>query len=116
MAAVLRSPAHRLLSGSLLLLTVTGRRSGRRHTLPVGYARDGDLVYVLVGRYRAKRWWRNLIEPAPVRVRLRGEEIAGSAQAFPPGRDADIVAEATEAGLRAPSAEDAVVRILLRPV
>ena len=40
--AVLRSPVHRLLSGSLVLLTYTGRRSGRRYTLPVMYAEQGS--------------------------------------------------------------------------
>ena len=42
--AVLRSPAHRLLSGSVLLLTYTGRRSATRYTIPVQYHRDGVTV------------------------------------------------------------------------
>jgi hypothetical protein len=37
--ALLRSPLHRLLSEQMLLLTYAGRRSGRRFTLPLGYAR-----------------------------------------------------------------------------
>ena len=36
--AVLRSPAHRLLSGMAVELRYTGRRSGRRYVLPVQYA------------------------------------------------------------------------------
>jgi hypothetical protein len=35
---ILRSPVHRLLSGSLAVMTYTGRKSGRRHSLPVMYA------------------------------------------------------------------------------
>ena len=35
--AVLRSPLHPLLSHGLALLHVTGRRSGRRYWIPVGY-------------------------------------------------------------------------------
>jgi len=38
--AVLRSPAHRLLSGMAIELRYTGRRSGREFTLPVQYAPD----------------------------------------------------------------------------
>jgi len=39
---LLRSPLHRLASGSLLLITYRGRRSGRRFTIPVIYAeREG---------------------------------------------------------------------------
>ena len=33
--ALLRSPAHRVMSRGVLLLTYTGRRSGRRYALPV---------------------------------------------------------------------------------
>ena len=47
--AVLRSPAHGLLSGHLALLTVTGRRSGRAFTFPVGYHREGERVTIGVG-------------------------------------------------------------------
>lgn len=35
--ALIRSRLHGLASGSLALITVTGRRSGREHTFPVGY-------------------------------------------------------------------------------
>ena len=51
---LLRSPAHRLLSGSLLLLDDTGRRSGRRYVLPVAYA--GDDLVVVVGQPATKSW------------------------------------------------------------
>ena len=49
-AGVLRSPAHRLLSGSTVLLAYEGRRSGRRIVLPTQYARSGDDLVILVGR------------------------------------------------------------------
>jgi hypothetical protein len=38
---LLRSPLHRLLSGSLVILTYQGRKSGRWRSLPCMYARDG---------------------------------------------------------------------------
>jgi hypothetical protein len=44
--AVLRSPAHWLLSPGLMLLTVTGRKSGRHYTIPVGYHRLDDCIVV----------------------------------------------------------------------
>jgi hypothetical protein len=34
---LLRSPLHGLASGRLALITYTGRHSGRRYTIPVGY-------------------------------------------------------------------------------
>jgi hypothetical protein len=79
--AVLRSPAHGLLSGHLALLTVTGRRSGRAFTFPVGYHRDGDRVTVGVDWPERKRWWRNLSDAAPVEIWLAGVRRAGTAQA-----------------------------------
>ena len=78
---LLRSPLHRVASGQLALITVTGRRTGREHTFPVGYAREGDVVTVAVLWPERKVWWRNLRgEGAPVRLRLRGEDRAGHAQ------------------------------------
>ncbi|MDQ6601811.1 MAG: nitroreductase family deazaflavin-dependent oxidoreductase [Chloroflexota bacterium] len=73
---LLKSPAHGIVSRKLLLLTFTGRKSGKRHTLPVGYAREGDTV--LIGA--AGPWWKNLSGGARVTVLLRGRERTGSAE------------------------------------
>jgi hypothetical protein len=79
---VLRSPAHRLLSGNLALITVTGRRTGRAHTFPVAYNREGDIVTIGVGWPDRKLWWRNLHEPAPVGLRLAGRARTGEGRAI----------------------------------
>lgn len=73
--AILRSPAHRLLSGSTILLSFTGRRTGRTYTTPVMYAPDGDDLVVLVGHPERKTWWHNLRAAARVRVLIAGREI-----------------------------------------
>ena len=54
---VLDSPAHRLLSGRLLVLEYRGRRSGRTFRIPLRYAetRDGSLVAIAVEPDR-KHW------------------------------------------------------------
>jgi hypothetical protein len=78
---LLRSPLHRVFSGRLALITVTGRRTGREHTLPVAYEQDGARVTIPVMWPERKLWWRNLRGGAPVRLRLRGEERTGHAQA-----------------------------------
>ena len=82
--AVLRSPAHWLLSSGLMLLTVTGRRSGRRYTIPVGYHRLDDCIVVLVAEARSKKWWRNYRTPGGIEVKLRGKTLHGTAHALPP--------------------------------
>jgi hypothetical protein len=78
---LLRSPLHGAASGRLALITVTGRRTGRRHTFPVGYTRAGDEVTIPVLWPQRKLWWRNLRGGAPVRLRLRGRECGGQAEA-----------------------------------
>jgi deazaflavin-dependent oxidoreductase (nitroreductase family) len=73
--ALLRSPLHGLLSGSFMLLTVIGRKTGRAYTTPVNYGRTGDTLTCFSKRDRT--WWRNLRERAPVAVLLRGRERRG---------------------------------------
>jgi len=74
---LLVSPAHGLVSPWLCLLTVTGRKTGRAYTFPVGYRRDGDTVQVSIALPDRKRWWRNLIDEAPVQLVLGGERATG---------------------------------------
>lgn len=76
---LLRSPGHRLLSRSLLLISYRGRRSGRRFTVPVMYAEREGALTIFVGHAERKNWWRNLREGAEVEVRLRGERLRGQA-------------------------------------
>ena len=85
---ILRSPLHWLLSPGVMLITVTGRRSGRRYTIPVGYQRDGGVLTVMVSEARRKQWWRNYREPGPVEMRVRGRTLHGEAELVPPGSDA----------------------------
>lgn len=88
------------LGRSLLLITVTGRRTGRRYRLPVQYARDGGALWILVGDHVAKTWWRNLTTAAPVEVRLRGARLAGVARAVDGGDEPDLVAQGLRVWLR----------------
>jgi deazaflavin-dependent oxidoreductase (nitroreductase family) len=80
---LLRSPLHVVLDSALMLVTVTGRRSGRRYTIPVGYQRDGDSLRVLVSKAKRKQWWRNYLAPRPIEVLLRGETRHGEARVVP---------------------------------
>ena len=81
---LLRSPVHWALSHALMLLQVTGRRTGRRYWIPVGYQRAGNTITVLVSRAPRKLWWRNFRDPAPVVMLLRGRLLHGRAVALPP--------------------------------
>src|SRR3712207_4553304 len=86
MRRLLRGRAGRLLGRRLAVLRYTGVRSGRTYEPVVLYARTGSTVWVLVGGAEHKTWWRNLLAPADVVVRLAGEDHAGRAVAVV-GRD-----------------------------
>jgi deazaflavin-dependent oxidoreductase (nitroreductase family) len=77
---LLRSPLHRLASGSLLLITYRGRRSGHHFTIPVMYAEREGTLTVFVAHPEQKRWWRNLRGGAEVELRLRGRRLRGQAE------------------------------------
>lgn len=67
--AILRSPLHRLISDHLMILHVTGRRTGRRYDIPVGHHTvDGQCTAVT-----SAGWRRNLRGGADVEVTVRGQ-------------------------------------------
>jgi len=55
---LLRSPLHKIASGSLTLLHFTGRKSGRRFVTPLSYVRKQNTVWLLSAH--STRWWMNL--------------------------------------------------------
>ena len=65
---VLGSRAHRMMSGQLMLLSFTGRRTGRSYTTPVSYVREGTDLLVPGGG----AWWKNLTSGTAT-VRLQGK-------------------------------------------
>ena len=42
--ALLDSPLHMILSGSMAVIEYTGRKSGKTYRVPVEYVRDGDTL------------------------------------------------------------------------
>lgn len=78
---------HWLQSPFLIIVTVTGRRTGRRYTIPLGYQIYGDRIITLVSKARRKNWWRNYLDPAPVEIVLKGETIAAEGEVLAPGSE-----------------------------
>jgi hypothetical protein len=105
---LLLSPLHGFASRDILLLEYTGRRSGKKITVPLSYIReeldtgvveggennevdkDGEsdssnVVHeadYLILSLRRRTWWRNLKGSAPVRLRVRGKWISGVGEAI----------------------------------
>ena len=82
----LRTPLY-LFMGDTMLITVTGRKTGKKYTTPVGFYRDGNILWVLSSRDRT--WWRNLQKGANVEMRIRGKDVTGFAEAV---LEKDVVA------------------------
>ena len=78
MAWVLRSPIHGILSSGMMLLTVTGRKTGKKYTTPVGYYEEGGFLWVITSRDRT--WWKNLQGGAEVDLLLKRRPVKGFAE------------------------------------
>jgi hypothetical protein len=68
----------------LMLVYLTGRKSGRHYRQPISYIRDGETLLTPGGG----KWKLNLVDGEPTHIRLRGEDILLRAELL---RDADEV-------------------------
>ena len=82
----LQTPLH-IFMGDTMLITVTGCKTGKKYTTPVGFYRDGDFLWILSSRDRT--WWRNVKDGADVEMRIRGKDRIGFAEAV---LDEEVVA------------------------
>ena len=85
MKFILQSPLHRIASSQIMLITVTGRKSGKQYTTPVNFVEiddfeDEGLLSVVSHQHRT--WWRNLRGGAPVTIVLRGQRRQAYAEVF----------------------------------
>jgi deazaflavin-dependent oxidoreductase (nitroreductase family) len=90
-ATILQSPAHRLLSGSTILIRYLGARTGVEYTLPVQYADTHHGLVVAVGDPEDKTWWRNFTTMGQAQVLLRGTWVPMTAHALRGADDAEAV-------------------------
>jgi deazaflavin-dependent oxidoreductase (nitroreductase family) len=82
---LLRTPGlARLVGTRLLTVSVVGRKTGKRYTVPVAYSRhEGALLFGT-----EFRWVRNLRSGEPVEIRFKGRR-----------RTADVTVTSDEAGV-----------------
>jgi deazaflavin-dependent oxidoreductase (nitroreductase family) len=73
MKAILCSPLYPLLGENLGVISVTGRKTGRRFSTPINVERRGKEFMVISSRSRT--WWKNLLEGRPGGLRVGGKSI-----------------------------------------
>ncbi|MET7393307.1 nitroreductase/quinone reductase family protein [Dactylosporangium sp. NPDC005572] len=81
--AEFRAGGRRIEGRPLLLLTTTGRRTGRPHTAPMMFVRLDDRLLVIASNAGAAEhpdWFRNLAADPAVTVEVDGEEFAATAR------------------------------------
>jgi deazaflavin-dependent oxidoreductase (nitroreductase family) len=75
---LLKSQLHGMMSGSTMLVTFQGQKSGKTYTTPVNYLQDGEILYTTSSRERT--WWRNLRGGKEVTLRLRGMDVKATGE------------------------------------
>jgi deazaflavin-dependent oxidoreductase (nitroreductase family) len=78
MAWVLRSPFHSMLSNGMMLITITGRKTGKKYTTPVGFYREGGCLWVITRR--KGNWWKNLQGGAEVDLLIKRKPVRAFAE------------------------------------
>jgi len=77
-----RADGRRMGDSPMLVLTTVGRRTGRPHTTPMMYVRDGERLLVLASNAGAPDhpdWYLNLVANPQVTVEVDGEEYRATA-------------------------------------
>jgi len=78
MSWTLRSPFHGMLSNGMMLITVTGRKTAKKYTTPVGYYREDGCLWIITSRDRT--WWKNLQGGAEVSLLLKRQSVVAFAE------------------------------------
>lgn len=76
----------------ILLLTTTGRKTGRRRVTPLQYEEIDGLIYIGSARGTESDWYKNLEADPEVEVRVRNRRFLGRAETVTdPDRLADFL-------------------------
>lgn len=81
---ILKSPLHGIMSDSFMLMSYTGRKSGKQFTTPVRYMRTDKGVRVYTAEHT--QWWRNMLSGPKVTLVIAGQTEPYTASVYP--RDA----------------------------
>lgn len=74
----------------ILLLTTTGRRTGKPHTTPLTYDEIDSLIYVGSARGQKADWFQNILADPNVKVQVKNRHFSATAE---PSTDPHRIAE-----------------------
>ena len=74
------APFERLGDENVCYLTTVRRRSGKRHTIEIWFARENGTLYLLSGGGEATDWVRNLRKTPAVQVRIGTRTVSAVAR------------------------------------
>ena len=83
---------RRFVHNDMCLLTTTGRRSGKAHTVPLLYLRDTDALVVIAswgGRGYPPDWYLNLVDSPSAVVQVLGDRWPVTARTAGPEERAE---------------------------
>lgn len=88
--AILTSPLHFIMSGNVVLLKFTGRKSGRELSTPVSYRIVDDSIHCFTDQ--VNYWWRNLDNVDSIELVLKGKLRTGKPTVV--NKDSVVIAKA----------------------
>jgi len=65
---------NNLTQSSELNITVTGRRSGRKISIPIWFVLEGDRLYLLPVKGSDSQWYKNVLKNPMIRIEAGGAE------------------------------------------
>ncbi len=81
-----------ILGRLVVLLTTTGRQTGRRHVTPLQHEEIDGLIYVVSARGQKADWSQNILEAPRVEVQVKSGRFDGLAEPVTdPTRIADLL-------------------------
>ena len=60
------------LDNEIMVITVTGRKSGRQYSTPIGYLRDGETIIALS---RGSNWFKNAVSTGQAQIEIKKQKM-----------------------------------------
>jgi deazaflavin-dependent oxidoreductase (nitroreductase family) len=105
----------RIAGNPMLLLTTTGRKTGKPRTTPLGYFHDGDDLVIIAGAGGSPKepgWWHNLRANPEAHVQVGGQVLEVRATAATPEESLRILRDNPEQSV----VYEAMQRVVTRPI